>query len=113
MYLTGSVLHRLKSDTSGKLGVWGPQWGLGGVVSPGSGGLIGVQEHRPDTAIKAQHGCLAKMNTGSNFGCSVCRGAGKSTSAVMRCHSNVRKTVLYTVCNILSHSVVLIPDICL
>ena len=47
-----------------------------GVVSPGSGGLSGVQEHRPDTAIKAQHGCLAKMNTGSNFGCSVCRGAG-------------------------------------
>ena len=36
------------------------------VVSRGSGGLGGVQGQGPDTAIKAQHGCLAKTDTGGN-----------------------------------------------
>ena len=52
-----NVLHRLKIDTGGKPGVWRPQW-----------------RQDSGTAIKAQHGSLAKMNNGRQFGCSACWG---------------------------------------
>ena len=39
----------------------------------GRGTGAGGQEQGPGRAIKAQHGCLAKMNTGGQFGCSGCR----------------------------------------
>ena len=71
MKRVSSVLHRPKTDTSGKPGVWG---------------------QGPDTAIKAQHGCLAKIDTGGQFGCSSCL-AGKSTPAGTQCRYNVRKMV--------------------
>ena len=47
------------------------------MISQGSGSLSGVQGQGPSPAIKAQHGCLAKMDIGGQFGCSACRQRGK------------------------------------
>ena len=44
------------------------------VVSQGSRGINGVQGQGPGTAIKAQHGCLEKMDTRSEFGAEYARG---------------------------------------
>ena len=60
MYIYYSVLHRLKSDTGGKLG-GGGGWG---VCVCGGGGVQGA---RPGTAIKAQHGGLAKKAKNVSF----------------------------------------------
>ena len=40
------------------------------VVSQGSGGFGGVPGQGPSTVIKAKHGCLAKIDTSSQFGSS-------------------------------------------
>ena len=46
------------------------------VVSQGSGDLSGVQGQHPGTDIKEQHGCLAKIHTRLQFGCSACQWGG-------------------------------------
>ena len=54
-----------------------PQWG------PGAGHLVN----------KAQHGCLAKMDTGSQVGCLASRRHGGSMLAGTRCCYNVQRAV--------------------
>ena len=69
---SGGVVSRGSGGLSGVRGVVsrgsGGLSGVRGVVSRGSGGLSGVLH----TAIKAQHGCLTKMDIGGQFGCSTC-----------------------------------------
>ena len=65
------------------------------VVSRDSGGLSAVQEQGPGTAIKVQHGCLAKMDNGSQFRCSACRGGGYNYMVSWRTVCNTNNTETY------------------
>ena len=69
-----SVLPRLKSNTGGKPGVWGPQWG------PGAG---------PRHSNQSTAWMLGRNDIGNQFGCSACQLGGGGEEYASRAPSVV------------------------